>query len=102
MIGKKKSETYLILKNNDDILAIAHQHTVYLNCNGIFRKIIANTVNEAMTFLIKNNWKFLQGSTSIGYSINYGESFKPIFNISHEKLLLPNPSNYKIEPIKII
>ena len=102
LIGRKKSETYLILKNNDSILAIAHQHTVYLNCKGIFRKIIANSVNEAMTFLIKNNWKFLQGSTSIGYSINYGDSFKPVFKISHEKLLVPKPSNYKIEPIKII
>lgn len=101
--GEKKHRTYLILKSdNNRIIAVAHKGQVYLNHKDKYQRIIANSVNEAMTFLIKNKWIFGHAGTTIGFSRNYGANFETVFNISNEEILLESENNYKIEQITII
>ena len=102
--GGKYQEMYLILRdhNSTDILAMAHHHKVYLNCQGKFRKIDANNVNEAMTFLIQDRWIFGTGRKSIGYSRGSGQSFESVFRLTDESTELPDFTNFIYEPIKIV
>ena len=102
--GENNRKTYLVLKSeNNDIIAIAHKGQVFLNCKGLYQRIIANTVNEVMTFLIKNNWNFEHDCTVIGVSRNCGENFEAVFNISsNEEILLESENNYNITQITII
>lgn len=102
--GGKYREIYMVLRdhNTTDILAVAHKHKVFLNCQGIFRKINASNVNEAMTFLIQDKWSFGKGRESIGYSRGGGQSFESVFNLSDETLVLPDLSIFNKESIKII
>ena len=102
--GKKCRERYMILKdkNGSDILAVAHWHNVYLNSRGQFYKIETDSVNKAMTFLIRAKWAFAKGGKSIGYSKNGGQLFEPVFNLTDETLTLPDLSNFNKETIQIV
>lgn len=102
--GRKYQDIYMVLKDNNgsDILAIAHKHNVYINHQGTFYRLKANTVNEAMTFLIKEKWQFAEGGKSIGYSRNSGLIFDPIFYLTNEEIKLPDLSNFNKEDIQII
>lgn len=102
--GKKCRERYMILKDNNgiDILAVAHWHKVYLNSRGQFYKIETDSVNKAMTFLIRDNWVFARGGKSIGYSKDGGQSFEPVFNLTDDTLGLPDLSKFNKETIQIL
>lgn len=101
--GRRHREAYLVLKDyKDEILAIAHDGNVYLSCQGNFKRIIADTINEAMTFLITEKWQFLQSYRSIGRSKNGGQNIEPVFEISNEILKTSDPSKYNKESIQII
>ena len=102
--GGKYREMYMILRDHSstDILAVAHRHRVYLNCQGTFFRVDAKNVNEAMTFLIQDRWVFGNGRKSIGYSKGGGQSFESVFRLTEETLELPNLTNFNNEPIQII
>jgi hypothetical protein len=102
--GGKYREMYMILRdhNSTDILAVAHRHRVYLNCQGTFFRVDAKNVNEAMTFLIQDRWVFGNERKSIGYSKGCGQSFESVFRLTDETLELPNLTNFTKEPIQII
>lgn len=102
--GGKYREMYMILRdhNSTDILAVAHRHRVYLNCQGTFFRVDAKNVNEAMTFLIQDRWVFGNGRKSIGYSKDGGQSFESVFRLTDETLELPNLTKFNNEPIQII
>jgi len=102
--GGKYREMYMILRDHSstDILAVAHRHRVYLNCQGTFFRVDAKNVNEAMTFLIQDRWVFGNGRKSIGYSKGCGQSFESVFSLTDETLELPNLTNFNNESIQII
>ncbi|MDO3388979.1 hypothetical protein Q3C19_00670 [Bacteroides sp. ET489] len=105
--GRRCLETYMILKNRkgaDDILAVAHKHKIYLNCQGKFYRLDTRTVNEAMSFLIqnKNRWKFEPKGASIGYTKNGGLTFESVFTLTDEVIKLPDLSQFHKEDIQII
>ena len=102
--GGKYREMYMILRDNNstDILAVAHRHRVYLNCQGTFFRVDAKNVNEAMTFLIQDRWVFGNERKSIGYSKGGGLSFESVFRLTDETLKLPNLTNFNNEPIQIL
>jgi hypothetical protein len=102
--GGKYREMYMILRDNNstNILAVAHRHRVYLNCQGTFFRVDAKNVNEAMTFLIQDRWVFGNGRKSIGYSKGGGQSFESVFRLTEETLELPNLTRFNKEPIQII
>jgi hypothetical protein len=101
--GQKYYKRYLILcENQNDILAIAYKDSVFVNCNGRYRKIMAENVNDIMTFLIAENWKFLNNSTAIGYSHDGGVHYRLIYEIGNEELIVPDKDNLEITPIEII
>lgn len=102
--GGMYREMYMILRDNNstDILAVAHRHRVYLNCQGTFFRVEANNVNEAMTFLIQDRWVFGNGRKSIGYSKGGGQSFESVFRLTDESIELPDFTNFNNEPIQII
>ena len=95
---------YMILRdhNSTDILAVAHRHKVYLNCQGSFFKIDVNNVNVAMTFLIQDRWMFGNGRKSIGYSKGGGQSFETVFRLTDESIELPDFTKFIKETILII
>lgn len=102
--GGKYREMYMILRdhNSTDILAVAHRHKVYLNCQGSFIKIDVNNVNVAMTFLIQDRWMFGNGRKSIGYSKGGGQSFETVFRLTDESIELPDFTKFIKETILII
>lgn len=102
--GGKYREMYMILRdhNSTDILAVAHRHKVYLNCQGSFIKLDVNNVNVAMTFLIQDRWMFGNGRKSIGYSKGGGQSFETVFRLTDESIELPDFTKFIKETILII
>ena len=102
--GNKYRQIYLVLYDVDgtEILAVAHDHKAYVKCNGHYRGLISNTINEAFTFLIKERWQFLNERKSIGYSKNGGQSFEVVFCVSEEELTLPTTNEFVKETIKIL
>ncbi|MDC6279678.1 hypothetical protein H6B16_003850, partial [Caecibacteroides pullorum] len=105
--GSKYRDMYMILKDcngADDILAVAHKHKIYLNCQGKFYRLDTRTVNEAMSFLIqnKNRWKFEPKGASIGYTKNGGLTFESVFTLTDEVIKVPNLSQFHKEDIQII
>ena len=102
--GGKYREMYMILRDHSstDILAVAHRHRVYLNCQGTFFRVDAKNVNEVMTFLIQDRWVFGNERKSIGYSKGGGLSFESVFRLTDETLKLPNLTNFNNEPIQIL
>ena len=102
--GGKYREMYMILRDNNstNILAVAHRHRVYLNCQGTFFRVDAKNVNEAMSFLIQDRWVFGNERKSIGYSKGGGQSFESVFRLTDETLELPNLTNFNKEPIQIL
>ena len=102
--GGKYREMYMILRDNNstNILAVAHRHRVYLNCQGTFFRVDAKNVNEVMTFLIQDRWVFGNERKSIGYSKGGGLSFESVFRLTDETLQLPNLTNFNNEPIQIL
>ena len=102
--GGKYREMYMILRDNNctNILAVAHRHRVYLNCQGTFFRVDAKNVNEVMTFLIQDRWVFGNERKSIGYSKGGGLSFESVFRLTDETLKLPNLTNFNNEPIQIL
>ena len=104
-IGSKYRDMYMILKDcnsSDDILAVAHKHKVYLNRQGQFYRLDTRTVNEAMSFLIQNRWKFEPKGASIGYTKNGGLTFESVFTLTDEVIKLPDLSQFNKEDIQII
>ncbi len=100
-----KWEMYLILKQNTDILAIAHKHTVYVYVPSKkqFRKLDVETVNKGMSFFIKkNSWQFGPEGKSIGYSNDKGRTFESVFQLTDETIDLPALSKFEKENIQII
>lgn len=103
--GRRCLETYMILKNRkgaDDILAVAHKHKIYLNCQGKFYRLDTENVNEAIYFLIQKRWKFEPKGASIGYSKNGGLTFESVFTLTDEVIELPDLSQFHKEDIQII
>ena len=103
--GSKYRDMYMILKDCngfDDILAVAHKHKVYLNCQGKFYRLDTKTVNEAMSFLIQDGWVFGFGRKSIGYSKDSGLTFESVFTLTDEVIELPDLSQFHKEDIQII
>jgi|GEM_PF-2297918 len=103
--GRRCLETYMILKNRkgaDDILAVAHKHKIYLNCQGKFYRLDTENVNEAIYFLIQKRWKFEPKGASIGYSKNGGLTFESVFTLTDEVIKLPDLSQFHKEDIQII
>lgn len=102
--GNKYRERYMILKdkNGNDIWAVAHKHKVYLKREGQYYKIEADSLNKAMTFLIRAKWAFAKGGKSIGYSKNGGQLFEPVFNLTDDTLTLPDLSKFNKETIQIL
>lgn len=103
--GRQYQEIYMILKDSqgaDDILAVAHKHKVYLNCQGQFYRLDTRTVNEAMSFLIQDGWVFGSGRKSIGYSKDGGLTFESVFTLTDEVIELPDLSQFHKEDIQII
>lgn len=103
--GSKYRDMYMILTDcsgSDDILAIAHKHKVYLNCQGKFYKLDTNNVNEAVSFLIQDGWVFESGRKSIGYSKDSGLKFVSVFDLTDEIIEVPDLSQFHKEDIQII
>lgn len=104
--GRRYLEIYMILKdrnNSADILAVAHKNEVYLNCQGEFYRLNTKTVNEAMSFLIKEDrWVFGPRRNSIGYSRDGGLRFEPVFDLTDKVIELPDFSQFHKENIQII
>lgn len=101
--GRKYRKHYLIVRYGESVVAIVHQRRVYIAYNGKFLMLESDkTVNETLTFIIKENWIFSSQHDSIGLSKNCGSEFEPCFNISNEEIEMPIKSNYKIEKINIL
>ena len=102
--GSKYREKYMVLRdiNGVDILAVAHNHKVYLNCQGTFFRVDAKNVNEAMTFLIQDRWVFGNGCKAIGHTQGGGQKFETVFNLTTEVLDIPDFSSFSKENIQII
>lgn len=100
--GKKYVDMYLVLKDAIGILAIAHNHKVYLNHNGIFYRMESKTINEAMTFLIRESWAFAPGGQSIGFAKGGGTTFETVIRLTNEILETPSFSNFNKESIIIL
>ncbi|WP_155992905.1 MULTISPECIES: hypothetical protein [unclassified Bacteroides] len=102
--GSKYREKYMVLRdiNGVDILAVAHNHKVYLNCQGTFFRVDAKNVNEVMTFLIQDRWVFGNGCKAIGYTQGGGQKFETVFNLTTEVLDIPDFSSFSKENIQII
>lgn len=103
--GRQYQEIYMILKDRNDsanILAVAHKHKVYSNYQGKFYRLNTKTVNEAMSFLIKEKWVFGSGRKSIGYSKDGGLTFESVFDLTDEVIELPDLSQFHKEDIQII
>lgn len=109
--GKKYRERYLLLYddgNTDGALAIVYRQKVYLYRNsgdndGYYRiDRDATYMNEVLTFLIRESWKFLPGRSSIGYSRQGGESFEKCYDVTEEQIEMPNAANFSKEQIIIV
>lgn len=101
--GRKITQVYLVLfePNSREILAVAHNYSVYLSYNNSLKKIDCKTVNEGMSFLINKQWMFAAGGRTIGYSKNAGQYFEPVFKVFDEEIEFPNALNFITEPIYI-
>ena len=101
-----KWEIYLVLKQETDILAVAHKHMVYVYVPSKkqFRKLDVDTVNKGMSFLIENNkkWKVGPEGKTIGYSNDKGLTFEHVFSLTEDVIDLPDLSKFDKEYIKII
>jgi hypothetical protein len=101
--GKKHSDQYLfIYEKRYEILAFVHKKTVYLSYNGQYYKIIADSMNEALTFLMKENWSFGTGRISIGINKQGGTDYQKKYDIVQSEITLPTADKFKIENIKVI
>lgn len=99
--GSKYQDRYLVLYENGDTMAIAHQRNVYVKSNDCFCRINSPRMNEVLTFLIKEKWVLSRSHSSIGYSKNGGVDFEQYYTMTNEQIELPNKKNFNIEEIII-
>lgn len=105
-VGRMSRKNYLVLKNNGNVIAIVHNRNVYLNDNGIYKRVYSHTptsMNKIISFLIKENWQFSKPHDSIGYRKNYGAvEYEKVYDLKEENIELPNENNYEDSIIQII
>lgn len=101
--GRKCRERYLVLYDtgNTDVLAIVCRHQVYLYSNGCFCRMETADMNGALTFLIKENWCYSSGKSSIGYSRQGGLVFEKRYHLTDERIEMPDEMNFSKERIII-
>ena len=99
---RQSDEKYLVLKDRYSVLAVASQFKVYLNDSNRLRRVVARSVNEAMSFIITEKWAFSKDHKSIGLFKNGGLVFDKHFDLTEELLVLPERTGYKVETIEII
>ncbi len=102
---KKHLDRYLILYSSDSaerILAIAYEHKVYLRCRNEYYRIDSDKMNSILSFLITKRWQFEKGYGAIGISVNGGEGFKKMFNITNSTISVPHRERFYIENIMIV
>ena len=99
---RQSDEKFLVLKDRDSVLAVANQFKVYLNDSNRLRRVVARSVNEAMSFIITEKWAFSKDHKSIGKFRNGGLEFDKHFELTEELLALPERTGYKVETIEIV
>ena len=101
--GNRYSAKYLVLyeKKSQDILAVAYKQNVYVNCSNSFRKVESDSINNTISFLVKESWSF-SDQKSIGYSKQGGLIFEKKFDITNDIVELPNKNDFDIETIQIV
>lgn len=104
MNGRKQSKRYLVLYNDNNVLAIATDGKVYLNCLGVYHRIKSeDSINKILSFLIKEGWNYLYNRTAIGYSRKGGNEITKVYDISPTELIeLPEKEKFNIDKIEII
>lgn len=58
-------------------------------------------MNGALTFLIKENWCYSSGKSSIGYSRQGGLVFEKRYHLTDERIEMPDEMNFSKERIII-
>lgn len=100
--SKFKPEKYLVLKNGENILAIANGDDIYYNKQEQLKKINANSDsrNDILSYLITTNWKCKDDF--IGVSQNYGVDFKEKYRLENITMNIPNKDNFNVIDIEIV
>lgn len=100
--SKFKPEKYLVLKNGENILAIANGDDIYYNKQEQLKKIKANSDsrNDILSYLITTNWKCKDDF--IGVSQNYGVDFEEKYRLEEKTINIPNKDNFNVIDIEIV
>lgn len=100
--NKFKPEKYLVLKDQEDMLAIANGNDIYYNKQGQLKKIKSNpdSRNDIMSYLITENWKC--DNNSIGKSYNCGDDFEGKYRLEEKTINIPNKDNFNVIDIEIV
>ena len=72
--GKKYSDQYLFIyeKKGKELYALVHHKTVFLKYEKQYYKVNSDSLNEVLSFLMKESWTFETGRASVGLGKNGG------------------------------
>lgn len=102
-LSHKYTSRYLVLtnKSGNQVVAIKHNDCVYVNCNGILKKVLCESANKGLSFIICENWQPGKGYSAIGYSRQMGAYFETKYKLTDGYIDIPNKDNFNIEDIII-
>ena len=102
--GKKYSDQYLFIyeKKGKELYALVHHKTVFLKYEKQYYKVNSDSLNEVLSFLMKESWTFETGRASVGLGKNGGTDYQKRYDIVLENIELPTAEKFKIETIKVI
>lgn len=93
----KQQKKYILLYQDDDVLAVGYSSVAYISSNGSLRKM-DGCMNDVLSMLITSKWQ-IDGNH---LKKNNNGIWEDCFEITNETIQLPSADDYEIEDLIIL